>query len=762
MFKRILIGIGVLALAVGAVLGIRSFNANRPVGVVFEAPQEAFIPNSELIPLTGKGLTLVDETPRLQLYVDIDTGNIQVYNKENGFIWRSCPTDEEMALDTSNTLWKNNLRSPVMFTYTTNYTSSDSKYGNTLSQETNINVFKMEKGARVYLEFLENKVTFGYDVSLQDDRLSVDIPSYLITEPGEVYKVSAKSVKTLDKKESCVLIDFTVFPSLGATRSDTGEKGYLFVPDGSGALMDFQSDKYINSQYIAHVYGVDFAIFNGYDAQMDTQMNKASIDYPVFGIQREGNTMMAVIDRGETQADIVASKARVISGFNAVNARFTYRMKYKVITNITKDVVGKLGENEGYLSYTVNPVKDARRLLYYFGTGGYVEMAAAYRGYLIEKYGLAPVDTQKQPPALQLYVSGGDTSTTSFGKSFIAMTTFEQAEEILAFFKENGVEHVNLLYNGWAKHGESYESPDIFPAEHALGGDKGLTALCQKADEMGYRVILIRDHLFLGTKRGVSLSRDTVYNVQNNPLFDGQVANTRFMFKMYEDSLKKYQQYGIDGLMETAVGWSLITDYSRSVPISREETKNAQRELIARMIDTFGSVQLDTCRVYGLMDGVTFTYMGSGSYLTILDETVPFYPIALHGLVDYYDGNYMYYHEPRKQLLEAISKGGLVSFVMTKEPTEKLLYSDWAYYYSSEFDVWKNDVLDLYNEMSGYMEKTRGRFITGYEKLKDGITLTRYEGGVSVLVNNTDLEYAYQGRPVKARSFLVLEGGDGQ
>ena len=310
--------LAVLAVLTGAVLLIRHVNMNRNTQTAFAPVQEDVIANDTLVRLEGEGYRLVQENDLLRLYVSFDDGNIQVVNKENGYVWRSCPTQEEMDLDTSNTLWKNNLRAAVMFTYTVSESSIDIKYSNPPAQDTAVTVFQKGAGVRVYFEFLETAVTFAYDIALEDDHLVVDIPSYLISDPGEVYKVSSTGKSSLDKKASCLIVDFYLFPSLGATRSDMGNTGCILVPDGTGALMDFDSDKYANSQFIAHVYGADWALFNGYDQQMSAELDKPSICFPVFGVIRDGNTMLAVIDKGETQADIIASKAKVQTGFNTV------------------------------------------------------------------------------------------------------------------------------------------------------------------------------------------------------------------------------------------------------------------------------------------------------------------------------------------------------------------------------------------------------------------------------------------------------------
>jgi len=748
LLKKVVITLLVIGVLAGAVLGIRYLNSIGGRENVIQGLAEEVIENSDLALLSGSGYQLVDENDQLQLLVSFDDGNIQVVNKENGYIWRSAPTDEEMALEKSNTLWKNNLRSPVMFTYTTSLSSTDTKYTNTYSQKTNVSVFKKDDGVRVYFEFTESSVTFGYDIALKDDRLEVNIPSYLVSDPGEVYRTSASGKVSLDKKKSCLVAEFYLFPNLGATRSDMGNKGYMLVPDGTGALMYFDSDKYAANQYVAHVYGADMGLYNGYDNQLRTELDKPVVNYPVFGMVRDGNTMLAIVDQGETQADIVASKAKVQTGFNTVNARFVYRMKYKVITNSAN--------GDGYLSYTNFAVTEPRKLIYYFGTGDYVDMANSYRGYLMDKYDLKPM--AKKDPALQLYLVGGDVESGIGGGTFIPMTTFDQAEEILSYFSAQGVENMDAVYSGWAKHGESVSYPDRFPAAGKLGGDGGLKDLAAAADEWNARLYLMDNHVSLSSRKGVSLGKNTIYNIQNNPLFDGAFANADFIFTNYERSLKKYQQYGVDGLEEEMVGRILITDYSKNASTSREEMKQAHRQLLEKMLQDFGSLRLSDGKSFEIMDGVVFTDLGTSSYLSIMDENVPFYPIAIHGLVDYLCGDYMDFYEPRMQLLDAVAKGGQVSFTLSYEATEKLAYADSAAYYSTAFDLWKGDVMAVWNEMKEYLEKTQGQFVTDYQVLAKGVTLTVYENGTGVLVNNTDQPYSFEGEDVPARSFTVMEG----
>ena len=752
MFKRKLrkfvLSLLTLAVLVGLVLLIRHLNVSRSPELNLYSDAAVPAENGSLPVMEGEGLVLADENDQLQLWVNVTDGNIEVVQKADGYVWRSAPTAEEMALEKSNKLWTANLLAPVMFSYVQEASAANTAYSNTLTEEAEVTVYRLEDGVRVYFDMQVHKATFAYEARLNDTALEVSIPSAFVSDPGEVYKTSSSGRVSLDKDASCLIADFYLFPNLGAARSDTGIDGALLVPDGTGALIDFQSKKFVNSQYIAPVYGSDIALANGYDSTLRAELNKPGVAFPVYGVLREGHTMLAVIDEGETQAAVTASRAGVQTGFNTVSARFTYRMKYKVITNSST--------GDGYLNYTSFTVDEPRKIIYSFGTGGYVDMAASYRGYLADKYHLTRTDGGE--PALQLHLVGGDVESGMFGDSFIPMTTFEQGGDILSWFADQGVGRMDAVWSGWAKRGESVRYPDRFPAASDLGGNGGLRAFAEKAKGLNTGVYLTDDHLSLVSSSGVSVGRSTVYSIQGYPLFGGAFASSAFMEETFEKDEKQYGSYGLSGLQEQGAGAVLMTDYAPDRALSRSGAAAAQRALIGRMIDDFGSVRLEGSNAYALTDHAVITDLPSSSYLTMLDESIPFYTTALHGLVDYLCGDYMDFHEQRAQLLDAVARGGSISFTLTWEGTEALARADTAAYYSTAFGLWREDVLSVWRELQPYLRATAGQFITGYEMLGNGVSLTAYENGTRVLVNNTDRPFVHEDRTVEARSFLVLEG----
>ena len=161
--KKIILTLSVLAVLVGAVVGIRRLNASRSPDVSLYTQPGTLIPNESLPRVEGEGLQLVDENDQLQLWVNLDDGNIEVVRKENGYVWRSSPTPEDMALEKSNKLWTNNLRAPIMFTYVQETSAANTRYSNTLTEEAKVEVYQLEQGVRVFFDLQVHRATFAYE-----------------------------------------------------------------------------------------------------------------------------------------------------------------------------------------------------------------------------------------------------------------------------------------------------------------------------------------------------------------------------------------------------------------------------------------------------------------------------------------------------------------------------------------------------------------------------------------------------------------------
>ena len=125
---------------------------------------------------------------------------------------------------------------------------------------------------------------------------------------------------TVDPKEveyntnGYYLVNIDVLRYFGATLH---EDGYLFVPDGSGALIHLNNGKTTEASYSAVVYGQDATMLytSWYQSQVDSQN---TIKMPVYGIKDGDKSVFAIIEEGDAYASIKADVAETLTGYNDV------------------------------------------------------------------------------------------------------------------------------------------------------------------------------------------------------------------------------------------------------------------------------------------------------------------------------------------------------------------------------------------------------------------------------------------------------------
>lgn len=95
--------------------------------------------------------------------------------------------------------------------------------------------------------------------------------------------------------------------------ADKNESGYMFVPDGSGALIELNSSVKNGYAYSQPVYGMDLAVTQTLQNQHSQQ-----IYMPVFGLSSTQGGFLAIIEEAEAAASVNANIGSVISSYNTV------------------------------------------------------------------------------------------------------------------------------------------------------------------------------------------------------------------------------------------------------------------------------------------------------------------------------------------------------------------------------------------------------------------------------------------------------------
>lgn len=383
------------------------------------------------------------------------------------------------------------------------------------------------------------------------------------------------------------------------------------------------------------------------------------------------------------------------------------------------------------------------------------------------------VDEMEHMPMI-LTLIGGGTKPGLIGNYFEATTTFEEATRIIEQLRREGIHQITVVYEGWQASGTRY-TDERFPIPQQLGGEQALEQFAARMEAYGIEVFL-QD--FVGWKKpqhsNFSIKGDGIRRIDSTVLLeddklDGHVpmsgsgvmdvleSNTtseqqRFIptlqtvIQSQQEVIEKFKSLGVDGVYyEDGPGNMRFSNFHATHRLTRGDTAAYYASLLDYTEEHLGSVAVfrgfdDVLSNVDVVQELPLT----SSHDLLIDETVPFYPIALHGAVLYtgVPGNMR--SEEITEKLRALEYGAIPSFVVTATPSRLLQHTDYAYIYSSEFAMWKQQIVDEYADFQLLANVVHQRIID-HEKLAEGVYRTTYEDGTTVTVDYMSGQYVVEG-----------------
>ncbi|MDQ8734706.1 DUF5696 domain-containing protein [Paenibacillus sp. LHD-38] len=664
-------------------------------------------------PQTGAdGFADALENDDFALYIHPGTTQIALVDKRTGYRWSSNPTEEQLGSETVKGVLLANLKSPFVLTYvrTQGKDQTIREVLNASDPKIQTTLIKTAAGLQVSYVFPEPQLGFTIQYELTPKGLKARIPTDGIKEDGEY------AIFTVD-----------LLPYFGAAAPE--EDGYIFVPDGPGGLIAFDSERAgVSRGYIHQVYGLELTNTGNWSGSGERREN---IAFPVFGMKRGSNAFMAVLTEGGDSANIAAMPPGLKSGLYNVYANQIYREEYLYRMSRLAAPLKAVQKQR---------LETDREVEYCFLNGGdadYVGMAKAYRDYMAEtgklKEPLKPVDHMP----LYLKVMGGS-YTEAFNKiKYIAATTFPQAAEMVNGLREQGVDHLKVIYYGWQNQGD-YDSYDRFPIEKSLGGEAAAKDFISKMTKLGIDVLFEDDFVWIdsesselsGKTNGIRGIDETVFIDEG--WFISKPART---VAMAYQTMEKLKDIGVSGMLFNYLGEMVFHDYDPSGIATRSDTIAIYDGLLAYTQKTLGSAGVYRGNDYTV--GQTDYIAGlpyESSYDFMVDETVPFYPIALHGYVSYSFGDGNLRNDVEAEFLKAIEYGAVPSFFLTHEDSRKLKYTSAGFLFSTQYEKWTERILKEYEAFDS-LAPVFSQKITDHEKLSETRFATVYEDGTRVIVD---------------------------
>ena len=625
-----------------------------------------------------------------------------------------------------------------------------------------------EKSPYTRADLEEDNAAYGYEIENVNPRVDITVrftldgDDLLVTVPMDAIEfTNGNPVTRVD-----VLPYFMT--------AGTEDKGYIFVPDGSGSLIYLNNGKTTALSYTDRVYGADPLM----NTAVYTPASDA-IKAPVYGIKTENDATLAIIEKGAEIASVYADISGRSDEFNRVYSYFTVRdLEFVSVIGTASGTSPRYPDD----LYTGDAV-----IRYKFLSGedaNYVGMAKAYREYLLSRGMLTERAMPSEAP-LFAELLGAVRKTRFFAgvpyESAAVATTLAQGAAIVDALAEAGVRNPVVMLNGFAEGGIKHESLARFRLESGTGGKKDLSLLSARAAAAGGGAYLMLNGEKVYTthnfdKRSQASRRQDNFIANVVSYAEPILAEERGYEESFYVSPAYLAEYArkidenlnqasldVSGIALEDVGNLLIPDYRRKGNISRVhatdtairamETLSSGRGLLVNAPNDYAMRFADAA--YNLPD--------SDNGYKVEDEAVPFLQMVLDGSCAYTTGawNESAYTGVWRELNYAMETKSAPYFRLSYADETVFLHTedrDSQNFFMTQYERWLDEIGRAYAEYSAFWNLTKDARVKAHEIIKNGLRRVTWDNGVTVYVNYRPQDEVADGRTVPAQGYLITGG----
>jgi hypothetical protein len=694
---------------------------------------EEYAADEDYVPITDEeamaGMTLVAENSKLAFYKNEEDVTLALVDKNSGEIWWSNPINADGS--TGKKAQIQELKAGM----TLIYGEPSKRRTTTLNSKVKgkAKFTDVTNGVTITYTFATADITVPVTYTLEDDYLKLYVDTSEIVE-GDSDKI---------------VTDLSFMTTFGA--ATTEDEGYYVVPDGSGALINFNNGKTGLKTYSGKVYGRDITAVSQTASAVTEQ-----VYLPMYGIVKGNSGMMVVADKGDTCASINAYVAgQNKTSYNTCYFDFELRTSDEYLMGGDANPL-KVFEKRGILV----PEIEVRYYPVSSSDGSdidYVDIADKYRDYLTNDYGVTKSDTVNDT---SLYVDfyGAVLKQESIVGIPITMqhvaTSFSDAEDILTELVNGGADSIVANYNQWTTADIKEKVSDKAKPASKLGGKSDFNSLLSYSESNNISLYPAVDNLTFKTGSGYWTMTDTAIRVSNaysrqytydlaygieNKYYDAMaLLSPETYSKIFTNLAKSYSSYGLTNISAGSASTVIYGDYGKKA-MSRENVKYALQEYYQMLNDQVGSVLADGANEYVLpyVDHITNVPLNSSKY-DIFDQDIPFYQIVMHGLKSYSTTAVNGDAEIAEIILDAVASGSNLRFDLIAEEANELKDTRYDCYYYADSQYWTADAASCYQFAKDILSDVSDQKITEYNILSDGTIETKYENGTTTIVNKTD------------------------
>ena len=572
-------------------------------------------------------------------------------------------------------------------------------------------------------------------------------------------------LRELEYRKDYPIYTITPLPYFGAGGKD--DEGYMVVPEGGGAVINFNNGKTSQNNYYANVYGWDMAI------SREAVVHNTKANFEVFGIANKDDSFICVLEDGKSYAAITADIAGKNHSFNYANAVYSISMREKYD-------VGDIANSEIYKYIDELPDESLVQRYRFVDSGSYTDMAKNYAEFLHGKYGkYLELNNDTSVPVSVEIVGAVDKVKQIVGVPVsrpLKLTEYDEAADLIKSMKNDGIDNLSVKLTGWCNGGVSQKLLKHINTISALGSKKDLEKLVKTANDEGVKLYLngvtqyeYKSNLLHGffsyrdAAKRISKERAEMfkYSAVTYAAREGWESYYLLHTELAQDMSDNLVNYAAKlgaGVSFEDDGNDLSADYYKKKPYSRDAVLRLQEARFQKINDSGQNIMINSGNDYAIPYSSMVTNMDlKGNDYTILDECIPFYQLAVHGYIDYTGYPVNISGNDLEEVLYSAEYGAGLQFTLMAESTFALQKTLYTQYYGSDYNAWHDRMMAIYNRYNDELGHTFNQEMTGHKNFSETLSCTEYADGTKVYVNYDYIDADADGITVPARDYLVVK-----
>ncbi len=691
---------------------------------------------SETSGTSGNEIEKVYETDEACLYFNADTTVFCVENKATGYRWSSAPSSMETDGTSEYVRFKAySLLYLEYYNYATDTVETVYSYENAV-QTGNYTYKTLPNGVMLTFTFADAGITVPLSLQLEGDSLTATVDTDNITYDAA----------------QVVPLQLHLVPYMCSGNSGDSQ-GYVLIPDGSGALVSFSSNKLNASTYSKPVYGKDVTV--------DT-LDDSGILLPCYGANDGRDSLLVVISEDEENAYIHCEGRGEMSDYTHAWTSF------KLLASMTYQIQ----EGTAYSTkvYEDGGIKAEKLAVSYYvldsDKSGYAAMAERYRQLLFSEEELAAASVQ---PALYMDVY----ATVQKVKSILGfqitydsvITSTDDVARMVEELSARGVDSTVVKYNAWNKQENAGIAVTKAASKKSVGNIADMIAEMQAVGCSVYPSVnrmmtyeKSRNPFHSMTSAVRDLSSTLVFGEKERYVTTSYLLKYKTFDKNVNKLFSNFTKKGIAQVAVDDIANVLYSDFADEV-VKRDRFVELIDSTLNRYTQS-NKLMCTTPNAYAAVyaDEIMELPSTSSGHI-IFDQDVPFLQLVYSGVVRYGGETINLSGNPEKAFLKALETGSMPCYAWVGKNSDELIHTKLDYLFSADYTAWLDEAADQYEVLKEIETKCENTPMVNHAILADGVTASYYANGMEVIVNYNDTAVTLaDGSTVDAKAFITRKG----